>query len=155
MVRNLLTYKFKSFSFSNLLEMSQFFQNAIQPIKKNSSDSLYYEDPPIEILKYPLVVGSQWTYRNEFGMRIDRIVIGKKKIELDLGSYECYQIRWLYDYDGDGVWDDDIWMDDYINEEGLIKRELTALDLSLMNPGGNISGTLDLYSEYTLKELSL
>jgi hypothetical protein len=100
------------------------------------------------------MVGSQWTYRSDYNpWRIDKTVIGRKTIYVDIGAFYCYHIKWLYDFNHDGRWDDDIWIDDYISDEGLIKREISFVDVIFTDESGNDVGSFDMIWEHTLTEI--
>jgi hypothetical protein len=144
---------FKNKQFESIHQLSNFMQQAL-PEQRIVSDSLIYEDPPVQTLKYPLEPGSQWTYRYDFApWRIDKTVIGKTTLSLDIGVFECFHIKWLYDWDQNGVWDEDLSIDDYIGKEGLLKRTVTFLNVGYVDFSGNMIGTFDSFMYYTLTEL--
>jgi hypothetical protein len=145
--------QFKDIHFTNIHALSNFMQQAL-PEQKIVSDSLIYENPPVQTLKYPLEPGSQWTYRHDFNpWRIDKTVIGKTVLNLDIGVFECFHIKWLYDWDQNGVWDDDLWIDDYVGVEGLLKRTISFMSVGYVDESGNMLGTFDSFMDYTLTEL--
>jgi hypothetical protein len=89
------------------------------------NDSLYYENPPVQSLKYPFEISSQWTYRNRYNpWHIDKKILGKETIALPAGNFECFKIQWLYDMDHDWQWDKDIVFYDYLHAKGLMKRDI-------------------------------
>lgn len=145
--------KFKSLHFRNMIELSNFMQQAI-PLRKTASDSIIFEIPPVQTLKYPLIEGSQWTYRYDFNpWRIDKTVVGKTTIYLDMGAFECYHIKWLYDWDQNNEWDEDFWIDDYIGDEGLLKRKVSIIGTIFTDEHGNDIGSCDTFMEYTLTDI--
>jgi len=149
------TIVFKTHNFSSVYEMSYFIRQAL-PLKKFVSDSIIFEDPPVQTLKYPLIEGSQWTYRHDYdSWRIDKTVVGKREIHLELGLFHCYHIKWLYDMDNDALWDEDIWIDDFLSEEGLIKRKITILGVDIRIENGEYFGSCDFFDEFILTGIHL
>lgn len=105
--------------------MSQYFRKMIglqiaDLAKSAGANELYFEDPPVFVLKYPLEVGSQWIYRLEnHPWRIDKAVIGDTTVQVSAGTFDCYKIRLSYEFSATNVI-----IDDYIAKEGLIRREI-------------------------------
>lgn len=145
--------QFKSYRFSNISELSQFVELAL-PQNKSLVDSIIFEEPPVLTLKFPLTIGSQWTYRADYNpWRIDKRVVGKKDIHLNMGTFNCYHIQWLYDWDHNGEWDEDIWIDDYLCEKGLMNRKITLIGVNYTDESGNPIDSFNMTQEYTLTEM--
>jgi hypothetical protein len=124
------------------------------PLNKILADTIIFEDPPVLTLKYPITIGSQWTYRYDYHpWRIDKRVVGREDIHLNIGTFNCYHIQWLYDFDHDGNWDEDIWIDDYICEKGMIKRTFSFIGVYYSDENGNVLGSFDMTQEYRLTKL--
>jgi len=112
------TIRFKDLTFNSFYELSEYLQliTPIHKIKYNSvhfgeprsiiiSDSIYFEDPPLKTLQYPLEIGNQWTYRKSGDpWRIDKKVNNMENIIVPAGEFSCFTIQWLYDLDADGAW---------------------------------------------------
>jgi hypothetical protein len=119
-------------------------------------DSLNYENPPLQIIKYPLKEGLQWTLRetgNPF--RLDRIILSEEIIQVSVGEFDCIKIQNLYDLNGDNNWDEDIMYTDYLSNEGLIKRVIYIKDLKLTDFSGQVIGEFDTIDESILKSFIL
>ena len=72
-------------------------------------------------------------------------------IELTSGIFDTYQIKWLYDLDHDGVWDDDIWIIDNLSSQGLVSRSIYVLGATAMDENGNpIDGYSNWIEHHTL-----
>jgi len=149
--------RFKDMVFDNYHQLLNYIQKEI-PIGKVIADSLYFENPPVKVLEYPLEIGAQWTYRTlpNDPFHIEKIIEGKESLLLNDILYDCYKVRFLYDLDHDGAWDEDIWITDYIGREGLIRRSITILGLfetSSTQPGGT-GRFFDSFDTYTLTEFN-
>jgi len=105
--------------------LKRFFFKEISQIKKTSENGkLHFEDPPVFVLKYPLEIGNYWTYRQEDQpFRIDKEVIQDTSITVPAGTFNCYQIRWIYDY-AEPFKNLTIHFYDFIADEGLILRKI-------------------------------
>jgi len=147
---------FKDLEFRSFRELSHYIQQLI-PTSRILGDSIHFEEPPVKTLQYPLRVGDRWTYRSAHDpWRMDRVVEKKKKMELEIGPFDCYQVKFLYDMDHDGEWDEDIWITDYISNEGLIRRQVTVQGVTVTtidDPEGNRK--VDATDIYTLTDFML
>jgi len=148
---------FKGMQFDSFKKLSDYVQS-ITPLYRTTSDSIIFEDPILKSIQYPIEIGSQWTYREEDNpWRMDKKVISYDNIQIDIGNFDCHTIQFIYDIDRDGVWDDDIWINDYISKEGLIKREINVLGMiesTIEYPGGT-GRKFDGINIYTLTSYEL
>ncbi len=147
---------FKGLEFNSYRQLSDYVQS-LTPVTQFLDDSIRFEEPPVKILPYPLKAGKRWTYRaTNDPWRMDKLVEKKKEVELAIGTFDCYEVKFIYDMDNDGEWDDDIWITDYISAQGLILREITVLGMvitTIDNPAG--SKRMDATDIYTLTDFSL
>ncbi len=145
---------FKGIEFDDFRQLSDFVQR-LTPNYRVVSDSVHFEEPPVKTLQYPIEIGDQWTYREDNNpWRMDRKVIERKDVELDIGTFDCYEIKFIYDMDHNGEWDDDIWITDFISKKGLIQRTITIIGMIKMNDSGVIR-YIDAFDTYTLTDLSV
>ena len=121
-------------------------------LMKPTTDSIYIEENPKKVLEYPLKDAGMWCYREDYKpFRIDKQIIGTDTISIGTSTFNCYHIKWNYDIDADGITDDNIYIDDYISKEGLIKRTISVLNMINQNAFGDTLGTYDSFDYYTLK----
>jgi len=150
--RRAIRYTVNGHTFTSLEELSAFLTAPLQAL---NVDSLVREDPPARVLQFPLQRGATWTYKQQ-PWRIGKEVTGETSLSLNGVVYFCAEIRWLYDMNGDGKWDDDISILDYVSPEGSIVRHMEVLNLivsSEANPDG--IGTADWKDEYVLTSAHL
>lgn len=147
---------FKGLEFNDFCHLSNFVQQ-FAPNYRVVSDSIYYENPPVKSLLYPIEVDAQWTYRQDNNpWRMDKKVISRIDVELDgLGTFDCFEIKFLYDMDHDGEWDDDIWITDLISKKGLIQRDVTILRMVELTENGSTGRFFDGFDVYSLTDLSI
>ncbi len=142
---------FKGRYFNSIREITSFITKAI-PENHGLADSIIYEIPPLQSLKYPLAKGSQWTYRQPGKpWHIDKKVQSFEKVTVDAGGFVCYKIQWLYDMDHNGHWDEDIVFYDYVSQCGLVKRSILFKDQIIYNGGSpQPMGKMDYRDESVL-----
>ena len=142
----------KFWSFRELLSTLE----ATLPAHPSLSDSLYFEDPPVKALHYPLEVGTHWTSRiADHPWRIDKQVLSKELVLVPAGTFPCYRIQWLYDMDADDQWDEDITVFDYISPAGLVCREAQIVGGIKTDEHSQPIGYLDWEEKYILTGLAV
>ena len=143
--------------FSGYAELSAYLQEGL-PLLSLLDDSLMREEPPKKILHYPLKVRKRWTYRaTGQPFRIDKFIAKRSVLAVGCGQFDCLSIKFIYDLNNDGRWENDIWITDYISREGLVKREITVLNLTetdINNPAGT-GRKVDAFDTFTLTDYSI
>ena len=119
-------------------------------------DSLIIENPPVLTLVYPPELGFQWLVKDAGNpWRIDKKIIAKETVQVPAGEFVCYKIQHLHDLDGDGKWDEDLFLFDFVSSEGLVKRTAEFKNSKATNEIGEIIGSFDSIEEITLTNLKL
>ena len=147
---------FKGMVFGSARELLRYFERGIWNAFARD-DSLFYEDPPVRCLEYPMRVGGRWTYRETGNpWAIDKRVTGVETVSVPAGEFSCYEVEWLIDFDDDGEWDEDIDLVDHVSEEGLIRRWLYFSDIVVVGPDDpEPIDTLDVSDESRLTAYSV
>jgi len=111
---------------------------------------------PRKALLYPYSPDTLWDYNpNDSNVRIARKYLGKEKVASNAGTFECFKVQWLRDWDLDGIWDKDWEQNDWISPQyGLIKRFSRLYDFEEYNEGG-IVAKFDWVEEYQATEISI
>jgi len=126
-----IQFAFHGRTFSSIQEL--FFFKAEGPVHPQV-DSLVREFPPLTALQFPLAEGNRWTFR-PIGRpwRIDKQV-GSVHPDTAAGKQiSDFDVRWLYDINGDGMWDDDIRLVDQISNQGLVRRSIDLTNVGITN----------------------
>lgn len=134
--------------FRSLAEVSLWVRTQLHP-RASSPDQVILYDQPLKSIQYPLRLKSSWLYNDE-PWTIEKIVVDRKKIEVSAGEFWCYQIQWLFDINGDGIWDEEIEFNDYVSDIGIVKRTIVYRDLIWIDEYGNEVGIFDLVEENSL-----
>lgn len=118
------TINFKGKQFNSPIEVTQFLlgNKSIKTSLFRSDSNFFYD--PVEVLQYPLKIGNEWYYRDYDPWPMLKKVVSKEVITVEAGEFECYKIKWFWDLNTDGIWDDDIDGFEYISVDGygLIQR---------------------------------
>ncbi len=105
-------------------------------IFKNTEDSIYVLDEPHKILEYPLFSGNRW-FEIINPLQIERVITGKKTIEVSAGSFDCYEISRRIE---DPAFRN-LSMFEYTDlNVGLIKRVLVSDSMITVNEFGDTTG---------------
>jgi hypothetical protein len=92
-----------------------------------SNGIIFYEDPPVLKIKYPLEENTTWNYVDKpevFGIRIDKAVAGAERLVIGGRNFDCLQVKWDYSYNQAK---NKVDVTDWIAAEGLVRR-LTIAD---------------------------
>ncbi len=148
-------FVFKGRTFNSVKEIIALVEKALPQRPSVLVDSLIYEIPPLQSIKYPVRFGSRWVYRRPgHPWAIDKKVVGAEKITVPAGKFSCVKIQWLHDMDDNGEWENDIIFYDYISSHGLVKRSILFKDVIVVPPSGpDPVGYVDVKYDYILKKL--
>ncbi|MFH1700850.1 MAG: hypothetical protein ABIE07_09715 [Candidatus Zixiibacteriota bacterium] len=143
-------YTYIGISFKSVDQLFDFFSPKLY---SSSSDNLRRG------LAYPFKIGNQWTVvtlgdANPF-QRIVKRITNWTKVKTEAGEFDCFKIQWLWDFDGDGLWDDNLVGYDYVSEHGLIVRELRINGTIITDYTGQPIDTCDIVQKFELKKLDL
>jgi hypothetical protein len=121
------------------------------------TDSLVREIPPLLSLRFPLTIGAEWTFRERgHPFRIDKKVVGDSGVTVAGIRYECAKVQWLYDLDGNGLWDTTTSIIDFVSPQGLLNRTIDITDAILTGSGSpDMIGTFNWKDEYTATTVDL
>jgi hypothetical protein len=143
---------FKNKSYQNMEHLLSTISYRFQYPVNSQIDSVYLEIPPLLVLPYPMQLGQSWNFRNSGDpYLIVKRVVDRETITTKSGRFTADVIQWLYDFDANGQWDDDITYLDYYSSVGLVKRSITFLNIALVDQGGNAIGYVDFSEISELK----
>jgi len=94
------------------------------------SDSLIFFEPPRIIYKYPIEVGNEWVFSSQY-IFINKEIVGKEPVKTNLGYFNCFKIKWKYDFDMDGNWDEDFVVYEYVSSKGILKVNYTIKNITI------------------------
>jgi hypothetical protein len=115
-------------------------------------NSIYFLDPPVINLKFPIKVGQQWIFQSLHDEVIHKKVKTKEKLETKAGIFTCAQLT----YHADFIDPEDFETIDYVANEGLIKRTIKESKHYFRDHHGNqIEDYYRTYDHYYLKEYNI
>lgn len=116
----------------------------------STNDTLIQEVPPVVCLKYPVVSGTQWLFKNieELG-NIYKKYIGFEKITIGTAYYSCIKTQRIWEN-----YSDMVLYDDY-SKFGILKRDYTVKDVRVTNEFGTLLGYADLNDLFQVTSFNL
>ncbi len=145
-----MSIRFKHWHFEGISEFSRFVRALTNNTIQGSKDSTYIENPPVCTLKYPLWIGKEWVYRlPDHPFAINKKVVKNTTVDVPAGKFSCLKLQYFYDIDGDGKWDEDIMLCDYLSSKGLIQRE--AVFKNVIITTGQTPLVVNTYFRWQLK----
>jgi len=143
--------EFKGMRFESMEELIRTIRTGkVRPQTSLGPDQII-EDPPIREIAYPLSVGIRWMYRDvDLGhvWNMEKEIVGKETLTVPAGIFECYKIRWFWDMNDDGEWENDIAGYDYLSAAGIVRRLVqVSAPITIINEEGDTLWTLTEYSD--------
>jgi hypothetical protein len=152
-------FRYKGMLFANVSLLSAYFIGKANSclVKTSSAANFPTVYPtPRKALLYPYSPDTLWDYNPiDSNARIARKYISKEKVTCKAGTFTCYKVQWLWDWNLDGIWDKDWEQYDWISlQYGLVKRFSRLHDFEECNEGG-IVAKFDWVQEYLATEISI
>jgi hypothetical protein len=118
------------------------------------SDSIILDDPPREVLQFPLMPGRQWVYWSSDSWHTEKRVDRQTWGEIGGAARSYTEVRWLYDRDRDGEWDENLSVVDRLSIDGLLQRTFEIRDIVVTGPGGpDPIGLMDFRDDWVITEI--
>lgn len=152
--RDTIRYVFGERSFTSLDDLLMWISEAPG---QDHLDSIRPEYPPLQSLRYPLSYGDHWTFRPaRQPWRIDKETGPMIKGSVAGQQVRYHEVRWLYDINGDGTWDNDIWIVDQISNKGMIGRTIEMRDIIMTSANSpDVIAKFDITDHFMLTELNV
>ena len=72
------------------------------------------------------------------------------------GTFSCFKVQWLIDLNGNGAFDDNVELHDFIADQGLIRRSILMRDLVITSEDSPDSfGLYDFREDLRLTSVTL
>lgn len=126
---NLIRFLFKGSYFNSIPELIKAQEESVFKLK-SLIDSLIILEPPRIIYKYPLEIGKEWVFNPDYPL-INKEIVGKEPVQISSGTYECFKIKWKYDFNMDGIWDEDFAIYEYLCSKGILKVTYTIINIAI------------------------
>ncbi|MBN2858399.1 MAG: hypothetical protein JXN63_08355 [Candidatus Delongbacteria bacterium] len=104
-------------------------------------------------IEYPIEIGNEWdagSIANTF-TKIKK-VIGREIIEFSEDEFEVYKIQTFWDWDEDGVWEEDVKSVLYLSKYGFVKTRFELWNLAHTDEFNNIIDYFDVLEEEVLTD---
>lgn len=156
--RNEKKYKFSinGKEFLSTSDLINFYNNDFNPVYDNpAGDSvLFFDNPPVTMVKYPVVTGTEWNFYSVLSIRLTKKYLGYETIVSNDKSYYCVKIQKQWYNNNSLVPDSHLIFYDYFSKDGMVKRDFTIKDVAVSNGSGQLIGYIDVKEEAFLNIFS-
>ena len=156
--RNEKKYKFSinGKEFLSISDLINFYNNDFNPVYDNpAGDSvLFFDNPPVTMVKYPVVTGTEWNFYSVLSIRLTKKYLGYETIVSNDKSYYCVKIQKQWYNNNSLVPDSHLIFYDYFSKDGMVKRDFTIKDVAVSNGSGQLIGYIDVKEEAFLNIFS-
>jgi len=104
-----------------------------------SSDSLYLENPPVNCLKYPILIGMEWFFKRiDYDLYLHKKYLGYENISVNNNIITCVKTerKWF------GI-NSEMYFYDYHSKYGQMKRDYYIKNIIATNEFGDTLGFFD------------
>lgn len=115
---------------------------------------LYFDNPPVTAVKYPVVTGTEWDFYRVLTTRLTKKYTGYEYVVSNDKTYYCVKIRKQWYNNNSLVPDSHLIFYDYFSKEGMVKRDFTIKDIAVSNSSGQLLGYIDVKEEAFLNIFS-
>ena len=151
-INNVKRFHYKNISFNSITDLFKQL-NGIVNQSNLLNDSIIYFNQPRKVYSYPLSIGKEWIFTSdpEGPAIITKEVAGIQNVQTKVGVFECYKILWKFDFDFDGIPDNNFVYYEYVSAKGLLKTEIISKNITLTTEDNPDSiGHADIKSERIL-----
>jgi hypothetical protein len=149
-------YRFKGREFSSPREINEFIMNGFSSYSAKrlaAPVGMTVFDPSQLAYQYPYKSGALWDFITD-SIRIANQYVDKESMSTPAGTFQCYKVKRLWDWNHDGIWDTGYEGNDWISPTyGLVKRQLIIRDIEKTTFSNNfiiVIAKFDLVEDYTL-----
>ncbi|MFQ3597644.1 MAG: hypothetical protein SNJ55_06455 [Chloroherpetonaceae bacterium] len=150
-----IRFSLKGITLASVEELLSMMKGEVQAIANRGDDTLFYENPPVKSFHFPYQKNFKWAMRESSPFRIEKEYVGNESVSTPLGIQNCVKTKWYWDINGDGIYDLDIEGYDYLNQNGLIKREFFIKDVLVQNSTTDSIGFIDIRDTYQINSFSI
>jgi len=137
-----VTFKKGDLFFKNPADIENNILNNYNP------DSLFINNPPDTCLKYPIVKGLGWEYRNTGSLRIQKKYLSFESLNVNGSFISVIKTQRIYN-------NADFNYFDYYSRFGEMKREFWINNIIVTNEFGQEVGTVDINDTYTVNSYNI
>lgn len=137
-----LNYSFHGQTFNSLNELTL----NLKYDEPDGDTTLYFDDPPIKVLKYPLFKNTEWGIINYGTTRITKKYTDFETVSLPAGNFYCLKVQRNVYYNSSTP-DPNYFYYDYFSKYGMIKRDFLLKDVLVSNNNGDPIGYIDVREE--------
>lgn len=150
------TFSINGKEFNSTRDLINFYSNDLKINYDNTAgDSvLFFDNPPVTMVKYPVVKGTEWNFYSVLSIRLTKKYVGYETVVSNDKSYYCVKIQKQWYNNNSLVPDSHLIFFDYFSKDGMVKRDFTVKDVAVSNSSGQLIGYIDVKEEAFLNIFS-
>jgi len=115
------------YTFTSLAELRSALKGGRISAHAKTTDTLIYNDQPVYYLRYPLRINELWQMRSaQSVVPMQKVLLRREDVPVPAGLFNCVVYQVFYDFDRNGLWDQNITAFQYYSEQGLIYETYTV-----------------------------
>ena len=150
------TFSINGKEFHSARDLINFYNNDFNINYDNPAEDsvLFFDNPPVTMVKYPVVTGTEWNFYSVLSIRLTKKYLGYETIVSNDKSYYCVKIQKQWYNNNSLVPDPHLIFYDYFSKDGMVKRDFTIKDVAVSNSSGQLIGYIDVKEEAFLNIFS-
>ena len=150
------TFSINGKEFHSARDLINFYNNDFNINYDNPAEDsvLFFDNPPVTMVKYPVVTGTEWNFYSVLSIRLTKKYLGYETIVSNDKSYYCVKIQKQWYNNNSLVPDSHLIFYDYFSKDGMVKRDFTIKDVAVSNSSGQLIGYIDVKEEAFLNIFS-
>ena len=150
------TFSINGKEFHSARDLINFYNNDFNINYDNPAEDsvLFFDNPPVTMVKYPVVTGTEWNFYSVLSIILTKKYLGYETIVSNDKSYYCVKIQKQWYNNNSLVPDSHLIFYDYFSKDGMVKRDFTIKDVAVSNSSGQLIGYIDVKEEAFLNIFS-
>jgi len=144
-VKQNLRYVINGNTYASLDEL----KNAFNVEDYSGDTTLYFDEPPLRVLKYPIEENTEWEFVTFGTTRITKEYTNFENVNTGMGELKCIKVKRNWYYNSSAP-DPKFISYDYFSKEGMVKRDFVIKDVVILNQNTDTLGIIDVKEEANL-----
>mgnify|MGYP001195863447 CR=1 FL=1 len=147
--------------FLSIGENARKFSSGFELLKWHENPSMLgdttfvFDDPPVNVLKYPITDGLEWKYQDYGPTKINKCYDGFQNVTTQAGSFYCARVKRKWYFNNSSSADTNFFQIDYFSESGMVKRDFIIKNVLVTNNTGVPLGYIDVVENAELNIVTI
>ncbi len=114
-----------------------------------------FDDPPVNVLKYPITDGLEWKYQDYGPTKINKSYDGFENVTTQAGSFYSARVKRKWYFNNSSTADTNFFQIDYFSESGMVRRDFIIKNVLVTNSTGVPLGYIDVVENAELNIVNI